>query len=133
MTDSIRRFVSLLLLVATLVSLPGPASAACPCAARRAAMRSHECPRCGDAVTPSATPRLTRANCCKTAVTDAAAAVTPASLQLDGASLAAFGQVAVLASHATAVADARAARAPPGLEARSAIPPELLRSSILRL
>ncbi len=132
MNDPLRRFVSLLLLVATFASLPGSASA-CPCGPRRAATMSSECPRCRDAEAPASTPQLKRANCCRTAATDAAAAFTPASLQFDHASCVAFEQAAAAASHAIVVADARAARAPPGFHARSANPPDPHRSSILRL
>ena len=130
MTDPIRRFVSLLLLVATLGSLPG-SSSACACGSRRAAGMSRGCPRCAESAAKAAMPRLTRANCCKAKVSDADAALTPATPQLDRASVVAMALPAATHGLATGPAETLAARGPPGLDVSA--PFDARRSSILRL
>jgi hypothetical protein len=147
MRSWLRKELGWFVLAVTLLAVPGPASTACACArmsndsgmsqANRGEKK--ECSRCASAASVASAashsrPQLSRPSCCKSKVTDAHAAETPAKLQLERHETRTAAPAAVTPSPAVRGIRNRSVRAPPPRGSRdSAAPPSSYLSDYLRL
>ena len=144
MRSWLRRELGWFVLALTLLSVPGPASKACACERMTSdcgmSPATHgekkECSRCASAMSGASHARtqVSRTSCCKSKVSEAHAAATPAKVQLERhESHSAVPSTAVPAAATRGVRDP-SARAPPQRGTRdAAAPPASYLSDYLRL
>ena len=144
MRSWLRKELGWFVLAVTMLSLPGPASKACACARMKADAQSGStalvtgkgCARCKSAAAVPANGRsqIAGRSCCKSTVTDAHAAETPAKVQLERHETSVPAHSAVTPVPATRNAGPRGTRAPPWRGTRdAAAPPASYLSDYLRL